>query len=50
MGMKYMIYGFNYPYKGYEASRQTRYIVTAIFWFIIYSLKYDGVDINKRGA
>jgi hypothetical protein len=49
MGMKYMIYGFNYPYRYYEASRQTRYIIVAIFWFIVYSLKYDGVDINKRG-
>ena len=50
MGMKYMIYGFNYPYKGYVASQQTRYIIIAIFWFITYSLKYDGVDIYKRGV
>ncbi len=50
MGMKYTIYGFNYPYKGYEASRQTRFIPIAIFWFIVYSFKYDGADVNKRGA
>lgn len=50
MGLKYAIHGFNYPYTGYyEASRQTRFMVIAIFWFIIFSLKYNGVDIYKRG-
>lgn len=50
MGMKYIIYGFNYPYRGYKVSRQTRFMPIAIWWFIVYSLKYDGVDVNKRGA
>ena len=48
MGMKYMIYAFNYPYTGYDMSKQTRFFIIAIFWFMLFSIKYDGVDIQKR--
>lgn len=49
MGMKYMIYAFNYyPYIGYDTSKQTRFLIVAVFWFILFSIKYDGVDIQKR--
>lgn len=42
--MKYMIYAFNYPYTGYDISKQT----IAALWFMLFSIKYDGVDIQKR--
>ena len=48
MGMKYMINAFNYPYKYYEKSKQTNLFIIAVFWFIILSIKYDGVDTQKR--
>lgn len=46
--MKYMINAFNYPYQGYEKCKQTKYFVVAAFWFAVLSIKYDGVDIQKR--
>lgn len=49
MGMKYMLGGFNYPYQGLEATRQTRWLVVAIVYFIYLSIKFDGVDMQKRG-
>lgn len=48
MGMKYMIYAFNYPYAGYNVSKQTRFFIISVFWFMLLSIKYDGVDIQKR--
>ena len=48
MGMKYMINAFNYPYQGYEKCKQTKIFIIAVFWFTILSIKYDGVDIQKR--
>ena len=48
MGLKYMINAFNYPCKGYEENKQTRYFIVAVFWFAVLSIKYDGVDIQKR--
>ena len=48
MGMKYMVYAFNYLYTGYDTSKQTRFLIVAVFWFILFSIKYDGVDIQKR--
>ena len=48
MGMKYMINAFNYPYRGYEKCKQTEFFIIAAFWFAILSIKYDGVDIQKR--
>jgi hypothetical protein len=51
MGMKYMIYGFNYPYGGYYiASKQTKWLLVAMFWVAVFCMKYDGVDVQKRGA
>lgn len=49
MGMKYMLHGFNYPYNGYEETRQTDFIIVAIILFVYMSLTYDGVDFSKRG-
>ena len=50
MGMKYMISAFRYPWTGvHHASRQTRWLPVAIFWLIFYSIKYDAVDLEKRG-
>ena len=49
MGMKYMINAFNYPYyRGYEKCKQTKFFIIAAFWFAVLSIKYDGVDIQKR--
>jgi hypothetical protein len=49
MGMKYIIDGFNYPWRGIiEAQRQTQFWFIAAFWFAVYSIKYDGVNITKR--
>lgn len=47
--MKYIINAFNYPYKWVEAQKQTSWIIVAIIYFIIFSIKYDGVDVAKRG-
>jgi len=49
MGRKYMISAFNYPYQGIEKSKQTEFLFIAIFHFIVLSIRYDGVDITKRG-
>lgn len=48
MGMKYEINGFNYPHRGYNGCKQTRFFIIAVLWFMIFSVKYDGVDIHKR--
>lgn len=48
MGMKYMINAFKYPYKGYENCKQTRFLIIALFWFIVFSIKYDGTDMQIR--
>ena len=49
MGMKYIIDGFNYPWCGIiEAQRQTQFWFIAAFWFAVYSIKYDGVNITNR--
>lgn len=48
MGMKYMIYAFNYPYSGYDDEKQTKFLVVCVFWFIVLSIKYDGVTVEKR--
>lgn len=43
-----MIYAFDYPYTGYDISKQTKFIIIAVFWFVLFSIKYNGVDIQKR--
>lgn len=48
MGMKYMIAAFNYPYRGEEACKQTGWLIVALFWLIVFSRKYDGVNLEKR--
>lgn len=49
MGTKYMLYAFNYPKSiGYEEEKQCNFRITCLFWFIILSVKYDGVTLEKR--
>lgn len=48
MGSKYEVSAFNYPYKGAERYKQTRWLIIAIMYVIAWSLKYDGVDLHKR--
>lgn len=50
MGWRYSIDGFNYPYKGYrEKCKGTQNFLVALFWFVVYCLRYDGVNFSKRG-
>lgn len=49
MGTNYMINAFNYPYQGVENAKQCRTLFGCIYWFIILSFQYDGVDVQKRG-
>lgn len=49
MGEKYMIMAFDYPFKGYCDSKQTKWLFIAVFWFIIWSVKHFGVILEKRG-
>ena len=46
MGQKYMIYGFNYGDK-FKHMRQTDWLIVAMFWSLVYGIKYDGVDISN---
>lgn len=50
MGSKYMIEAFNYRKNriGYDKQKQSKYLLSALFWFTILSIKYDGVDFKKR--
>lgn len=49
MGWKYSIDAFNYPCNGYrEHCKDTQWFIVALFWFIVYNLKYDGVNFTKR--
>ena len=50
MGRKYRIYGFNYPYGHSEYFKQCRTAVTFLLWLTVFSMKYDGVDVNIRRA
>lgn len=51
MGMKYMVQALKYdrgPGPLYDACKQTRFMLVAVFWFVIFSIKYDGVDLQLR--
>ena len=49
MGMKYSVYGYNYPKMvNLTNFKQTNFLVIALFWTIVYSVKYDAVDLAKR--
>ena len=49
MGQKYIINGFNYPYLRSEMKdKQTKYLIVALWYLIIFICKFDGVDFNKR--
>lgn len=47
MGSKYMILGKNYDDKVYR-SKQSKYFICGLFWLIVYIIKYECVDFNKR--
>lgn len=48
MGTKYMVDAFNYPYHGIEIQKQCCTIVECLFWLIVLSIQYDGVNMQKR--
>lgn len=48
MGTKYMVDAFNYPYRGIEIQKQCHTIVGCLFWLIVLSIQYDGVNVQKR--
>ena len=48
MGRKYEVKGFNYPFTYYEAGKWTKWLPVAIFWFIVYSIEFHGVTLEKR--
>ena len=49
MSWKYSVDAFNYPYKGYhEKCKDTQWFIVALFWFVVYNAKYDGVNFTKR--
>lgn len=49
MGRKYMIDAFNYPYGGAEAQKQCGTLISCMFWIAVLSIKFDGVNLTKRG-
>nr|DAW96142.1 MAG TPA: hypothetical protein [Bacteriophage sp.] len=48
MGFKYRIDGFHYPFLYVENEKQTSWLIVCVFWFIIFSVIYDGVDVQVR--
>lgn len=50
MGSKYHILAFDYPFKGcWDYSRQTQWLIVALFWVVYYCMKHFGVHFEKRG-
>jgi hypothetical protein len=50
MGKKYTVMAFDFPYKSqYDRTKQTRSLIVALTYFIIWNFKYFGVTIEKRG-
>lgn len=49
MGRKYILNAFDYPFEGYYiATQQCDTLIGCLFWFVVFSIKYDGVDVAKR--
>ncbi|WMI81829.1 hypothetical protein [Anaerotignum sp. MB30-C6] len=48
MGMKYIVNAFNYPYGLIDKQKRTGWLIVAVAYFVVFSLKYDGVDVSKR--
>lgn len=46
MGQKYMIYGYDYVKP--KNLKQTQWIIIAFIYLIVWSIKYDSVDLYKR--
>lgn len=49
---KHLGYSYTITYSNYNQSKYckiAKYLPTAIFYFIIYSLTYDLADLHKRG-
>lgn len=47
-GTKYIVDTFNYPHHGVEIKKQCHTIVGCLFWLIVLSIQYDGVNVQKR--
>ena len=45
---KYHIVAFDYPFKRYEHAKKTNSTLVAFYYFVTWSMKYDGVDIFMR--
>ena len=48
MGMKYEIHAKNYETDYWAYSKQTRWLVIAIVYFISTSMKFEAVNLMKR--
>lgn len=49
MYMKYLVDACNYPMgKTPWHEKSTRWFIVAVFWFAVYSIKYDGANLIKR--
>ena len=56
MGSKYLVQALSYDrdldaeYADcvYDVCKQTDWLIVALFWFVVWSVEYDGCDIIKR--
>lgn len=49
MGLKYEIHGCNYPVDtNPKDAVSTRWFIATVFWFAVFSIKYDAVNVYKR--
>lgn len=55
MGKNYIIQALSYDrdldakYNHlYDTCKQTDWLIVALFWFIVWSVEYDGCDLIKR--
>ena len=50
MGSKYTVLAFDYPFNGYYTqSKNTQWLIVALFWTVVWSVKHFGVTLEKRG-
>ena len=48
MGMKYLVSARNYSEPSYSKVKCTNWFIIALPYFIIWSIKYEGADLQKR--
>lgn len=55
MGMKYRVMALSYDRDieanydhVYDACKETNWLIVALFWFLVWSVEYDGCDLIKR--